>query len=39
MITSVMAIVACMRCSDMRGAAIRKGCTQTYGGGTACRQP
>ncbi len=21
------------------GAAIRKGCTQTYGGGTACRQP
>ncbi len=23
----------------MRGAAIRKGCTQTYGGRTACRQP
>lgn len=37
--TSVMTIVACMRCSGMRGAAIRKGCTQTYGGGTACHQP
>ncbi len=35
-ITSVMAIVACMRCSGIGGAAIRKGCTQTYGGGTAC---